>query len=244
MQDDATDPGVARAGAALAERRRKLGIKQRELARRKIITASSLIDFEKGRSWPRERTRTMLEELVDWPAGTLARIRSGGPVPGSEPAPRPDSESALESDDSEASLIVSAVAVAMNTFNTAIANLPAEDDPRFPGHIQAVLADLRQLESITARAVRSSRGSPAVIRALALVRRRYDELTARAAKAPGATLGQRLHTARRRANLTAAEAADALGMPVELVTTVEGGQAADDESAARIEAMIAGLQDG
>ena len=47
---------------------------QRQIARQKMITAPALIAFEKGRSWPRERTRHMLEELLQWPAGTIAAI--------------------------------------------------------------------------------------------------------------------------------------------------------------------------
>ena len=77
MPDDASAPGTVRVGAAFASRRQELGITQRELARKGFITASSLIAFEKGRSWPRERTRAMLEELAQWPAGTLAGIRAG-----------------------------------------------------------------------------------------------------------------------------------------------------------------------
>jgi len=82
MLDDASAPANARAGAAFARRRQELGISQRDLAKKRLITASSLIAFEKGRSWPRERTRAMLEEIVHWPAGTLAAIRSGGQIPG------------------------------------------------------------------------------------------------------------------------------------------------------------------
>jgi transcriptional regulator with XRE-family HTH domain len=233
VDDDAADRGIARAGAAVAARRRELDIKQRELARLKVITASSLIAFEKGRSWPRERTRAKLEELIRWPAGTIASIRNGGPVPGPE--------TATERDDTEASLVLGAVDVAMNTFNTAIASLPPDGDPKFGAHVSAILADMRQLETITARAVPASRGSPAVVRALAMVRRSYDELMARAAGAPGATLGQRLYTARRRANLTAAEAADALGVPIDLVTAVESGESVDTGVASRIDALITEL---
>ncbi len=74
---DREDPGVVRAGAAAAARRRELDISQRSLAADGIINAGALIAFEKGRSWPRERTRAKLEEVLQWPAGTIARIREG-----------------------------------------------------------------------------------------------------------------------------------------------------------------------
>ncbi|AMC75534.1 alanine-rich protein [Mycobacterium tuberculosis] len=48
----APDPGVVRAGAAAAARRRELDISQRSLAADGIINAGALIAFEKGRSWP------------------------------------------------------------------------------------------------------------------------------------------------------------------------------------------------
>ena len=76
------DPGLVRAGAAAAARRRELDISQRSLAADGIINAGALIAFEKGRSWPRERTRAKLEEVLQWPAGTIARIRRGEPVDG------------------------------------------------------------------------------------------------------------------------------------------------------------------
>jgi transcriptional regulator with XRE-family HTH domain len=234
MHDDAGAPGAARAGAAFADRRQELGITQRELARAKIITASSLIAFEKGRSWPRERTRATLEDLVRWPAGTLAKIRAGGAVPSETAAPAPE--------EGEAALIVDAVEVAMHTVDAATRQLPAAEHPAFAERAQAVLADLRRLEAVTARAVRTSHGAPAVIRALAAVRGRYDELMSRAAAAPGATLGQRLYVARRRVNLSAAEAAAALAAPPELVAAVESETPAPDEnSRARIEALITDL---
>jgi transcriptional regulator with XRE-family HTH domain len=236
MQDEVAAPGIARAGAAFADRRQELGLSQRELAKKGLITASSLIAFEKGRSWPRERTRAMLEEIVHWPAGTLAGIRAGGQIPGAtlsaSPAP------------SDAPLIVDAVDVAMSTVDAAVANLPADDHPKFAEYAQAVLADLRRLEAVTARAVRTSQGSPAILKSLAAVRRRYDELMTRAAAAPGATLGQRLYTARRRANLTAAEAAAALGAPADLVIAVESENPPPADTQSRIEELIAELSTG
>ncbi|WP_375489044.1 helix-turn-helix domain-containing protein [uncultured Mycobacterium sp.] len=231
MQDDDASPGAARAGAAFAARRQELGISQRQLARLKVISGSSLSAFEKGRSWPRERTRATLEEVVQWPAGTLAKIRAGGAVPGTQVAPPGRT-------DTEVPLIADAVDVAMTAVTAAIANLPADDHPKFAEHVQAVLADLRKLEAITARAVHTSQGAPALIKSLAAVRRRYDELMARAAAAPGATLGQRLYTARRLANLTVAETAAALDAPIELVIAVESETPAPDDAASRIEELI------
>jgi transcriptional regulator with XRE-family HTH domain len=236
MQDEVAAPGIARAGAAFTDRRQELGLSQRELAKKGLITASSLIAFEKGRSWPRERTRAMLEEVVHWPAGTLAGIRAGGQIPSATPSASPVL--------SDAPLIVDAVDVAMSTVDAAVANLPADDHPKFAEYAQAVLADLRRLEAVTARAVRSSQGSPAIIKSLAAVRRRYDELMTRTAAAPGATLGQRLYTARRRANLTAAEAAAALGAPADLVIAVESETPPPGDTRSRIEELIAELGTG
>ena len=66
----------------------------------------------------------------------------------------------------------------------------------------------------------------------------------RAAATPEATLGQRLYTARRRANLTAAEAAAALGSPVDLIIAVEGETAPPGDMRTRIEELISELNAG
>jgi transcriptional regulator with XRE-family HTH domain len=233
VEEDAGDPGIARAGAAVAARRRELDIKQRNLAKYKIINAGALIAFEKGRSWPRERTRAKLEEVLQWPAGTIATIRYGGPVPGA----------ALETsaDNSAASLIVDAVDVAMKTFGAAIESLPPDDDAEFSPRVTVILADLRKLETVVARAAQRSRGTADVVLALRTVRGCYDDLMFRAAAAPGATLGQRLYVARRRANLSAVETANAAGVPVELVDAVEAGGQANDADTATLNGLIASL---
>ena len=102
------DPGMARAGAAAAARRRELDISQRSLAADGIINAGALISFEKGRSWPRERTRAKLEEVLQWAPGTIARIRRGGPShPTSLPNPSPAGD--------EVSLIAQAVEAAVHS---------------------------------------------------------------------------------------------------------------------------------
>ena len=268
MSDDANDVGVLRAGAAFAARRKELGISQRELARMKIMTAANLIEFEKGRSWPREKTRAKLELVAHWQPGTLARVRAGGEANTSGatealvPPSRGDIETAVmdpgdaidryrsgTSDAIDTSRALSdAAAVVTDAVSVAAAKvfadadqLPDERDATFGSRVRAVLADLRTLESITARAVRSSQGSPGVIRSLRAIRQRYDELTARAAAAPGATLGQRLYTARHAASLTVAEAAGAMGVAPEVVVDAEAERTVTDEDRQRIEALIAAL---
>ncbi|KAA0093571.1 XRE family transcriptional regulator [Mycolicibacterium sp. P1-18] len=232
-------PGIARAGAAFATRRKELGISQRELAARKVISAPALIAFEKGRAWPRERTRALLEEVVGWPAGTLANVRTGDDVTDDRAKVRATITTTLAPSDGSAPLIAGAVDVAMNTVRAAIATLPDPADPRFGDAARTVLRDLRQLEAITVKAVRTSANAPGVIRALATVRRAYDDLMFTAAESPGATLGQRLYTARRRANLSVAEVADAVSAPTEVVAAVEGEQPVSAGDAARLEALIA-----
>ena len=233
MDEDAGDPGIARAGAAVAARRRELDIKQRNLAKFKIINAGALIAFEKGRSWPRERTRARLEEVLQWPAGTIATIRYGGVVPGATPEP--------QADDGTASVIAGTVEVAMTTLNAAVESLPADDDPEFSARATVILAELRKLEAVVARAAQRSRGTPDVVLALRTVRGSYDDLMFRAAATPGATLGQRLYAARRRANLSAEETANAAGIPVELVHAVEAGEQGAEVDTAALNDLVASL---
>ena len=202
----------------------------------KVITPPALIAFEKGRTWPRERTRARLEEAVQWPAGSLARLRAGGSISFTTlaDAPEPASEQFLA--------IAGAVNVAMSAVTSAIEALPAEDDPGFTAPARSVLAHLRQLESITAQAVRSSQGSGAVIKTLALIRSRYDALMTRAAGTADATVGQRLYTARREASLSVAEAAAAMQTAPEVVVAAESEKPVSADDHQRIEALIATLR--
>lgn len=234
VEDGGADDGVARAGAAVAARRRELGISQRELARQKVITAPALIHFEKGRSWPRERTRHTLEELLQWPAGTIARIRAGGTAEKVAAPPADGPEGSV--------LVVDALRLALARFDTAIDDLPPATSADFGKRATAILADLRKLEALAARAMRHSQGSPAeVVKALGLIRGRYDELMLMAAARPDASLGQRLYGARRRTNLSAGEAAAVGGISTELVESAEAGQPLDPDNAARVKALIAEL---
>ncbi|MGV0644017.1 transcriptional regulator [Mycolicibacterium sp. XJ2546] len=228
------DPGMVRAGAAAAARRRELNISQRRLAADGIINAGALIAFEKGRSWPRERTRAKLEEVLKWPPGTIARLRQGEPA-----QTRAEPPAATNAD--EIPLIAQAVVTAVGTFASAIDALPPVDAPEFGPKVTKILADLRQLESVAARAARISRVTPALIKALSAVRSRYDALMLRAARSPHATLGQRLYAARRSANLTIAETAQAAAVSEDDITGAESEEPVSAAAAHAIEELIAQL---
>ncbi|WP_373142991.1 FHA domain-containing protein [Mycobacterium marinum] len=234
-QTNEADPGVVRAGAAAAARRRELDISQRSLAADGIINAGALIAFEKGRSWPRERTRAKLEEVLQWPTGTIARIRQGESV---APEPAPEASVEAPTSDGPASLIAQAVAAAVDTCSLAIAALPAPEEPDFTERAAPILADLRQLEGIAVQATRISRITPELIKALGAVRRYHDKLMTLSATAPGATLAQRLYAARRRANLSTSETAQAAGVTEELIVRAEAEEALHAEAAEAIEALI------
>jgi len=238
--DDATiaDPGMVRAGAAAAARRRELDISQRSLAADGVINAGALIAFEKGRSWPRDKTRAKLEEVLRWPPGTINRLRTGAPTVDAQPAAV---ERRDEAAGDEGSLIAEAVVAAANALGSTVDALPSADDPDFIARISAILSDLRQLEAVAARATRIGRVTPALIRALSTVRRRMDELTMRAAAATGATLGQRLYAARRTANLTIGETAQAAGVEEDVIVRVESEQTVPAAAVDAVEALIGQL---
>lgn len=247
------DVGLIRAGAAAAARRRELDISQRSLAADGIINAGALIAFEKGRSWPRERTRLKLEEVLRWPPGTIARLRQGGPVPDpAMPSPAPVEPPTVVTTQprltttppasDEVPLIAQAVLTAVNTLESTIATLPAVGEPEFTPRVTSVLADLRQLEAVAARAARLSMVTPALIKALSAVRRQIDELTTLAATAPGATLGQRLYAARRQANLTIGETATAAGVSEDTVARAEAEYPVDAPAVHALEALIGAMR--
>lgn len=226
----AVDPGMARAGAAAAARRRELDISQRSLAAGGVINAGALISFEKGRSWPRARTRARLEEVLRWPPGTIDRLRTGAA----------DQTEVVRRDQvgDEGSLIAQAVVAAVNTLGSTIDSLPVADDPHFTPRITAILSDLRQLEAVAAGATRIGRVTPTLIRALSTVRRRMEELTILAATAQHATLGQRLYAARRNSNLTIAETAQAAGVAEDVIARAEAEQPVPASAVEAIETLI------
>lgn len=239
---DELDPGVVRAGAAAAARRRELGISQRSLAGQGIVNAGALIAFEKGRSWPRDRTLAKLEQVLQWPPGTIVRIRRGHPVGTTTTSPvtanPSDTSAPAPSSDGPEALIAQAVATAVDGCGLAITGLPAAEHPEFSARAAPILHDLRQIEAIAVRATHISRITPELIRALGTVRRHYDRLMTLGASAPNAPLGQRLYAARRRANLSTRETAQAAGLAEEFIVRAEADETVPAHAAEAIEALI------
>jgi transcriptional regulator with XRE-family HTH domain len=233
-----TDPDVARAGRAVAARRRELDITQRSLARDKVINAGTLIAFEKGRSWPRRGTLAKLEEVLNWPPGTITRIRNGATV---SQVAQDDEVTEVLTDTVQAPLMAEAVELAMHTIATALDALPNTDEPEFAERASAILVDLRKLEAVAANAARSAKGAPSVVLALSSVRRTYNDLMLRAARSPAATLGQRLYGARHGAELSVDEAANAAGVAAAVLHDAESERPVSADAAAAIETLIAQL---
>lgn len=248
--DGEMDPGVVRAGRAVAARRNELELTQRSLARDKIINAGTLIAFEKGRSWPRRATLNKLERALNWAPGTITRIRNGAPgTPSTSPtptggpvAPNPGEEATeVLTDTVQAPLMAEAVELAMHAITTAMTDLPDPTSPEFSPKANGILADLRKLERLASNAARHAKGSPSVVLALSTVRRTYNDLMMRAARSSAATLGQRLYAARHRAELSLEEAANGAGLPIAVLEDAEAERPIPPDAAAAIENLIAQL---
>jgi len=235
-ESDVTDPGIARAGAAVAARRRELDIAQRALAKDKIMNAGALIAFEKGRSWPRRSTLARLEQVLGWEQGTIERIRWGR-----EADPEPEERTAILTNTVQAPLMAQAVDVALGTVRTQIDSLPTQPDAQFTQRVGPILADLRKLETVAANAARSATGAADVAMSLSAVRKMYRELMLRAARAPQPTFGQQLFAARHRAELTTEEAANAAGVSVDAINAAEADRSLSAEDSAAVHGLFASL---
>jgi transcriptional regulator with XRE-family HTH domain len=226
-------PDIARAGAAVAARREELGYSVRRLSDDGVIGHGELEDFEHGRSWPSESTREKVEQALRWPPGTITGVARGGEVPEDD-----DTESLSNSVQLE--VMLDYATIALDGLAARIAALPPVSDPDFGAQAAEQLAQLRRLQATTASAARSA---PAleIMLALSEVRRTYSDLMMRAAAAPAATLGQRLHAARHRTQLSAEEIAAAAGVDVDAVTAVEAERVIPAEVSAMLEDVVSRL---
>lgn len=230
-------PDWLRVGKMIEKERKDRGKSQRDLQAMGVIGQSSLVKLENGRHWPKAKTLAKLEEFLEWPIGTLTRMRDGAPSPA-----RMGSEvTQVLSNTVQLAVATDLAEMALGGLKAQIESLGAVPDSDFGRRARPLLADLRRLESRTANAARAARGAADVAMILSDVRRTYKDLMLRAARAPGATLGQRTYAARHRAELTLDETAQAAGVDIDVVASAEAEQPVDATSAAALEALIARL---
>jgi transcriptional regulator with XRE-family HTH domain len=231
-----TDPDVARAGAAVAARRTELDLSQRALASTGVMSAGTLIDFEKGRRWPRAATRTKLEAALNWPQGHIASIRRH------QDFVEDDRETVELTNAMRVPMMTQVMEVALSNIGSTIDALPAPSDPDFTTRATRVLADLRTLEASAAGAARAATGNSSMAKILGGIRKTYRELMLRAARAPGATLGQRLFAARHRNELSIEELANAAGVPVGAIRAAEAEAGLDASTVAALTTVLSKLK--
>ncbi|TXI53492.1 helix-turn-helix domain-containing protein [Mycolicibacterium mageritense] len=220
------DPGIEFAGAQFESWRKKKGVTQRQLMSEKVISHVALRDFEKGRSWPRERMRAKLEERLELPPGQIAewRYSYGAPAKQSAIPGRID-------------FMLPAVEVAVQSIATAVDDLPPSDTEQYWPAVVSKLRDLRKIDS-TVSAVARMAPSETTMGLLRTVRGVYDDLLRAAAAARPNELGPQLYLARTAAQMSINEAASAAGVSDEVITAVESCQlAAPPEVQALLERM-------
>ncbi len=135
----------------------------------------------------------------------------------------------------DSSVIVSLTDAAMHMYSAAIDALPFPEDKKFHKRADVVLSGMRKLRAGLTDGAGRSRSTPMVIVALGDVRRRYDQLMARAAAAPGSALGQQLYAARIEAKLSAEEVANGVGLRADLIDDLEAGEIPTEEEAVKVE---------
>ncbi|WP_197375879.1 FHA domain-containing protein [Mycolicibacterium baixiangningiae] len=224
------DIGIARAGAAVADRREELGHTRRRLESDGIIDQQALADFEVGRLWPSEDVRARIEQFLKWPAGALAAVRAGSSAP-------EDESTEILSDTVQTAVMVDAADIALGNVRARIENAPPQHDSGYDDYVTALLFDLRGLETMARNAGKTTHRPDAAV-VLSDIRRTYNELMVRAAQAPGAPLSRRLYAARHTAELTVEETADAAGVSVDAVTDAESGRYVDPTESATLEALV------
>jgi DNA-binding transcriptional regulator YiaG len=228
------DAGVARAGAAVAARRSELGYSPHRLENDQIASEAVLCGFERGEIWPAGTTRAKLEGYLRWPVGTIAGIRHGAPIP-------EDDTAEIAYGPSQAALIADAAELELAAISARIDAVARIGNPASGVQIALLLADLRALQRAVANAAHTVKGGPQLAAILSEVRHRYHELIECAARAPNATLGQRLYALRRRLELSAEEVADMAGVSTNDVTAAETDHVLTPRAARALEGFLAAL---
>lgn len=256
------DAGIVFAGAAFAKRRKQLDISQRSLADEKVMNAGALINFEKGRSWPRLSTQHALEEVVGWPKGEISRLRreftSGGTTTAvaalaTRPDPDPEktvllppreatgSHATREATGSHAldpSFLAQWAETTLAQAKAHRAELPAVTSRKYTTEVARLISTLSQLETL----LHTASSAPELRSVFLRVRTELREVMLEAATSPHATGGQKLFAARDQDRLSVDEVAGMAGVPAASVVAFEAGGPLPDEDRVLLQNFLASLQ--
>jgi len=240
------DAGIVFAGAAVAKRRRELGISQRKLADEKIINAGALINFEKGRSWPRQSTQETLESVLGWPRGKIAQLRREFTSGGLTTAVTPEADRTVSLPAREATtthaidpvFLAQWASQSLAQARARRAELPGPDSRDYPAQVARLITELAGLETL----VHNASGAPELRPVFLQVRMELREVMLQAAASRFATPGQLLFAARDRARLSVEDAAMLAGVPPSAVQAFETGTALPDDDTALLHNFLASLQ--
>lgn len=218
------DPGIEFAGSQFAAWRKKKGVTQRQLSDEKLISQAPLVNFERGRSWPRERMRARLEQRLELKPGQIAEWRYGYGSPAKQ--------SAIPG---RIDFMLPALEVAVQSIAPAVSGLPVVDDPNYWPAVVKTLRDVRKIDSTVSAVARMS-PSETTMGLLRTVRDVYDDVLRAAGAARPDEYGPQLYIARTAAQMSIAEAAAAAGVSDEVIVAVESCQV---EAPPEIRALLA-----
>ena len=170
------------------------------------------------------------------PTDTFSPVTSTEADP-AEPDPQEESTEAI-TPTVQVAVAIDAADIALRGAYARAAMLPMGEDPRFAAEVAALLAELRRLENSLTNAARSATGRPELAVTLGEVRQAYADLMRRAARAPAASLGQRLYVARHQRQLTVQEAANAAGVTAADVTNAEAELPVPDSAATLLQRFV------
>jgi hypothetical protein len=224
------EAALSRAGSAVAARREELGLSHLTLSA-DVVALEELALFEGGRHWPDHHALATLEERLKWPAGAIASIRDGAPVP-------EDEFTEVLTPTVQVSVAVDAADIAMRAIRARAELLTSPHARDFTHDITPMLTELRRLDRTVTAAVRNAPGRLEAVVALAGIRQLRADLIVRAAGSPQASLGQRLGAIRQRGGLTAPEVAAAAGVTAADVEAVETEDRPADAAAAALEHFV------
>lgn len=195
-----------------------------------------------------------LDVYLGNPEGVLVQLHPGisadtGRTPtgavDTEDQPDPDEESTEAITPTvQVAVAIDAAEIAMRGIYARAAMLPMGDDPQFATEVAALLSELRRLDTSLTNAARGATGRPELAVTLGEVRQTYVEVMRRAARAPAATLGQRLFVARHRCQLTVQETANAAGVTDQDVTNAESDLPLPGPAAATLQRFVDILEQG